>query len=109
MLQVVRKVNPEIRKRIRKLEEAGFELSLHHTIYDEPQESTINHVPIRGATALFIGLSTEYAVVGVAECSIKDQFCRARGTEVAFNRAIHELSHPERLGRNEVKKILENE
>jgi len=89
-----------IQNKINSLEKAGFEVILQH--YNNLEEEEINGNLIQAETH-FVILHREIKVyvTGVAICSKKDSFSKQKGTQIAFNRAVHNLTRT--LGREKVK------
>lgn len=98
----VHKSLPAIQSLVTQLEKAGYEIGLQHRVYDEPV-LTGTGLPAIGHTYCFIKKHKQSAS-GFAYCSTKDQFSRPRGTQVAFNRAINNLSA--KIGRDEVQRLF---
>jgi hypothetical protein len=107
----VSKSLPHIQKLVTKLEEAGYTISMTHCKLPTPRPLHGSKGPlISGESGFFIKRSPDpdtLVAYGLARCSIKDQFSRARGTQIAFNRAIHNLSYA--VGRTEVKHLFRNQ
>lgn len=102
----VAKTLPTIQSKIDKLEAAGFKIRLSHNprklgVLNSPEGRT----PYSGITRMTIDSdSLMDTASGEGYCAINDQWCRAKGTQAAFNRAVHDLTLM--IGRDNVKSIL---
>jgi len=103
------KALPVIQSQIDKLETAGFKVRLSH----KPNKLGVlttdeGRTPYSGLTQMTIEKEFDGGAVvtagGRGYCAINDQFDRARGTQAAFNRAVHDMTLI--MGRDNVKKIL---
>lgn len=83
-----------IQDRINRLEAADFRVRLVH----EPKTTHTTTMIIDHEDA------TKGPFYGLAVCHKNDQFSRATGTRVAFNRVINDMSH--QLGRDVVKALF---
>ena len=96
---------PVIQSQIDKLEAAGFKVRLSHA--PQLNGTCPSGAPYKGVTAMSLEKIFDGTMVhakGAGYCGLKDQWCRARGTQAAFNRAVHDLSTV--MGRAGVKRIL---
>ena len=94
-----------IQSQIDKLEANGFKVRLSH----DPRLEGIGPggAPYVGATTMTLEKDFDGTLLrakGGGYCGLKDQWCRARGTQAAFNRAVHDLSTL--MGRAGVKRLL---
>jgi Uri superfamily endonuclease len=85
-----------IQKHINTLEKKGWHVRL---IHDPKSTRSTTMIAERGSHNV-----TKKLYMGHAVCNRKDQFCRATGTRVAFDRMVHYMSS--HLGRDAVKKLL---
>ncbi len=102
-LRVDKRVPQEIHKHIEKLETAGYVVKLwhHRNLWAFTNYRRSSHKTIMRA-----GLPDGRGYIGCAWCSTEDQFDKAKGTQIAFNRMIHSMS--KQLGRDTVKQLLED-
>jgi len=77
---------------IDKLENAGFECDIQHQRYDDPQEHWTG-LKIKGYTFIIIYYASAPVSLGVAYCSVDDEFNKATATKIAFNRAMQHLAN----------------
>ena len=103
----VSKSLPEVQRLVDRLEQHGYKIRLSH---DSDRTGVYlgesgNHLPYHGYTCISIDHETNGVHVdGGAFCSVNDQFSRAEGTRIAFDRALTEMH--DWVGRDELKSIL---
>jgi hypothetical protein len=87
---------PAIQKIIDRLEVKNWQVRLSH----DPKNTRTTIMVIEHGRYR----TTKDQFTGIARCTKDDQFCRAAGTRIAFNRAIHNMSR--KLGRLTVKELV---
>ena len=106
-MKTCKAVAPEIQARLKTLEDAGFTITLRHLQNRVPRHHGSGAIS-DGETIMVLRapevMGSELSALGIAYCSVKDQYSKARGTEVAFNKAIHDLSH--QIGRSSVRALM---
>lgn len=82
---------------VHKLRKAGFKVQVRHfRCYDDDINTPLSK---GGSTEVLItyppqeGIGT-CSVVGIAECSPKDNFDRKRGVRIALGRALKNMGYP---------------
>jgi len=89
-MRVSKRVPTGIHEVLTKLEDKGLDVHIKH---DRKKRST--------TFSLSFG---DVSAVGVSKCSPRDNFDKAKGTQIAFDRAMHDLSTW--VGRDTIKNIL---
>jgi hypothetical protein len=90
-MRVSKRLPTGIHEVLTKLEAKGLDVHLKH---DRKKRTT----------TLSIGNEAGVNAVGQSRCSTRDNFDKAKGTQIAFDRAMHDLSTW--VGRDQIKKIL---
>lgn len=89
-MRVSKRVPTGIHQVLAKMEDNGADVHIKH----DRKKRTTTFVLELGAVS----------AVGVSRCSSKDNFDKAKGTQIAFDRAMHDLSTW--VGRDGVKNLL---
>lgn len=95
-----------VNESIAVLESYGYEVQMQHIRFEEP-EVLDSGLWTSGMTIIdFIDAEIDHIYRGFAVCSVHDSFCKVKGAQLAFSRAMTSLS--ECIGRDAMIEMFNN-